>query len=431
MAGPDVGGFSGDPGAELFARWFEVGCYFPFFRGHADKPSPRKEPWSYGEAAFERVRASLRWRMRLLPFLQECFQEAHVTGVPVMRPLFFADPAHPDLRQVDDAFMLGPDLLVVPALEPDTTYRDIPLPAGSWRRVPIEALLEAGTPSASRDIVLDGSPEQDRLRVEVGVGPRSVFSARGWSLAARSSGAAPANGPRDEMAGHRDSEGLTMRFPLASMSPVIRGLTWFLLAIPTGLAIIGAPFTHPISTVAGILVGLYAIVWLYFRPSEFRIEGRDLVIAFPVRERRIRLDTVRGARVLDGPSFRREYGWGMRFGAGGLWGGFGWLYTRKGWLEFYVSRLSGFVVVEFEGTLPLLITPDRTEAFARAISRGPRPSRTVDAWTGGRAQPMTRTRRFKKSKLSSSRAPNCSVINTSAKRNMTSPAIALTPMAIK
>ena len=57
FSGADVGGFLGkgggygDPDAELFTRWFAVGAYTPFFRGHAHHDSARREPWTFGEEA--------------------------------------------------------------------------------------------------------------------------------------------------------------------------------------------------------------------------------------------------------------------------------------------------------------------------------------------------------------------------------------------
>jgi alpha-glucosidase len=74
----------------------------------------------------------LERRYRLLPYLYTLFYEASITGLPVARPVFFADPADQKLRQEDNAFLLGSDLLVVPKLRPELNL--IPnLPAGIWR----------------------------------------------------------------------------------------------------------------------------------------------------------------------------------------------------------------------------------------------------------------------------------------------------------
>src|SRR5262249_42623970 len=63
-------------------------------------------------------------------------------------------------------------------------------------------------------------------------------------------------------------------------------------------------------------------------------------------------------RALDRRSLRREVGWGARVGAGGLWGGFGWLWTaRRGIVQMYISRVDGLVWIERGGERPWLVTP--------------------------------------------------------------------------
>jgi hypothetical protein len=85
------------------------------------------------------------------------------------------------------------------------------------------------------------------------------------------------------------------------------------------------------------------------------------------RDRRIAAGDIAGAEVLSREAFRRDFGWGMRIGAGGLWGGFGWLYTRKGLLDQYVSRTDRLVVVRLRAGRPLLLTPERDEGFVDAL----------------------------------------------------------------
>lgn len=132
FAGADVGGFDGDPEPELFVRWFELGAHLPFFRGHGAESSCRKEPWAFGPAVEAHVRHALEWRTRLVPYLETLMEEAARTGLPVARPLFFADPGDGALAEVDDAFLLGDALLVAPALAPRVRERDVRLPRGAW-----------------------------------------------------------------------------------------------------------------------------------------------------------------------------------------------------------------------------------------------------------------------------------------------------------
>ncbi len=136
FAGPDVGGFFGTPSPELFVRWYELAAFLPFFRGHADKTSPRQEPWSLGKRAEALVRRAIERRMRLMPTLYTLFREAHETGLPIVRPLFFLDPADPALRAVDDVFLLGDALLVAPVVVEGARRKRVRLPCvpGGWFR---------------------------------------------------------------------------------------------------------------------------------------------------------------------------------------------------------------------------------------------------------------------------------------------------------
>jgi alpha-glucosidase len=54
--------------------------------------------------------------------------------MPVMRPVFFADPKDPALRTEEEAFLLGADVLVVPHLG-ESEQHVAALPKGIWRSV--------------------------------------------------------------------------------------------------------------------------------------------------------------------------------------------------------------------------------------------------------------------------------------------------------
>ncbi len=130
-SGPDIGGFAGTPSPELFAHWIGVGAFLPFCRTH-NSLEGEQEPWSFGMAVEETSRVALARRYRLLPYLYTAFHEASATGLPVARPLFFADPADIGLRDEDHAFLLGGDVLVQPQLLEDESH-DFRMPKGEWR----------------------------------------------------------------------------------------------------------------------------------------------------------------------------------------------------------------------------------------------------------------------------------------------------------
>ncbi|HVU36223.1 MAG TPA: TIM-barrel domain-containing protein [Opitutaceae bacterium] len=128
--GPDLGGFGGAANPDLWANWVAVGAFFPFARAHAQKGEPPKEPWAFGPAVEAVARTALDRRYRLLPYYYTLFRDSSLTGLPVMRPVFFADPRDPALRAEDQAFLVGDDVLVVPKWA-----HDAHLPAGIWRTV--------------------------------------------------------------------------------------------------------------------------------------------------------------------------------------------------------------------------------------------------------------------------------------------------------
>jgi Bacterial PH domain len=160
-------------------------------------------------------------------------------------------------------------------------------------------------------------------------------------------------------------------FRLARMSPLVLLLTAIIVALPFAF-LVGALFSSPLLVVPAIfMIGICAWVWLRFRPSAFVVHDGGLRVIWPLKRREVPGREIAGVRILDRSQLKHEIGWGMRIGAGGLWGGFGWLWTkRRGLVQMYVSRIDRFVWIERAGGRPWLITPERPEAFVRALNVG-------------------------------------------------------------
>jgi alpha-glucosidase len=142
FCGPDTGGFVGEPGGELHARWLQAAALFPFCRVHVAATGDveggvviedrHREPWAFGETYTAVNRASIELRYRLLPYLYTCFEEMTRTGAPVMRPLFFDYPEDPRAHACEDQFLAGRDLLCAPVVHEGAETRTVYLPAGAW-----------------------------------------------------------------------------------------------------------------------------------------------------------------------------------------------------------------------------------------------------------------------------------------------------------
>jgi hypothetical protein len=158
-------------------------------------------------------------------------------------------------------------------------------------------------------------------------------------------------------------------FRLAPMSSLIWTVTLVLLAIPAVFVSVAMMGRQVLAIPAVFVLVIYAWIWLRFRPTRFVIQPDRLEVRWPLKRRDVPRKDIAEVRLIDTGELHSTTGWGVRVGAGGLWGGFGWLWTqRKGIVQMYVSRTDGFVWIERVGDRPWLITPERPEAFVQALS---------------------------------------------------------------
>ncbi len=150
----DIGGFGGadvrdEDFKELLVRWFEFGTFSPVMRLHGYR-KPFKEPmsdrgggrfgsgadneiWSYGPEVYEICRLYISIREAMRPYIRSVMREAHETGAPVMRTLFYEFPADARCWKEKESYLFGGDLLVRPVTEDGQREVTLYLPAGcSW-----------------------------------------------------------------------------------------------------------------------------------------------------------------------------------------------------------------------------------------------------------------------------------------------------------
>ena len=129
----DLGGFGGGErfDRELYLRWLQMGVFQPMFRPHAQEHIP-PEPVFHDRRTLREARALVEWRYRLLPYLQTLAHENATTGLPFVRPMFFADESNPALFVDTASYLFGDALHVTPVTEPGARSVDTRLPAGAW-----------------------------------------------------------------------------------------------------------------------------------------------------------------------------------------------------------------------------------------------------------------------------------------------------------
>ncbi|MBE1160811.1 glycoside hydrolase family 31 protein [Dyella acidiphila] len=129
--GMDGGGFKGHPSDENYARWVEFGAFTPVFRVHGSL-NEKRQPWRYGSVAEAAATRAIRLRYHFIPYIYAYERKLHDQGVGLVRPLAFAYPDDPNVRNDVDAWMFGDALLVAPVMQQGQTVKRIYLPAGRW-----------------------------------------------------------------------------------------------------------------------------------------------------------------------------------------------------------------------------------------------------------------------------------------------------------
>ena len=129
--GMDAGGFHGHPTPQNYARWLEFAAFVPIFRVHGTH-NQHRQPWVYGAVAEKAAVHAIRLRYRLLPYIYSYQWQLHTTGIGIVRPLIFAFPNDPRVRNDINSWLFGHWLLVSPIVKPDATRKRVYLPAGTW-----------------------------------------------------------------------------------------------------------------------------------------------------------------------------------------------------------------------------------------------------------------------------------------------------------
>jgi len=161
--GPDIGGFQGNPSAELYLRWFQMSSFLTFCRSQCSNNVEYRAPWTYGEPYLSIIRQFLQLRYRLLPYFYTLAWEATQKGYPPVRPVFWSDSEDSALWGVDDAFFLGDALLVCPIFEEGARARQAVLPKGHWYRFWDDEVMEG-----AGEVSLDAPLEEIPLLVRAG-----------------------------------------------------------------------------------------------------------------------------------------------------------------------------------------------------------------------------------------------------------------------
>ncbi|WJT00462.1 TIM-barrel domain-containing protein [Novosphingobium humi] len=150
--GHDIGGFAGPaPEPELFLRWVQAGIVMPRFSIHSwNTDRTVNEPWMYPEAT-PAIVGMMQLRRALQPMLHDLLWRHHAHYEPVSRPVWLDFPHDRRAWEDGDTHLLGPDLLIAPAMDKGVESVTAYLPMGAnWYDIRDDRAYAGG-----RDVALD------------------------------------------------------------------------------------------------------------------------------------------------------------------------------------------------------------------------------------------------------------------------------------
>lgn len=129
----DIGGYGHDFHRETTMRWLGFGCFSPVMevgptdnKGFWDSPV---EP-QYDPELIATWRLYAKTRMKLMDYIHDQSQNAHNTGMPIVRPLFLVYPDQEESWNDWQTYLFGPDILVSVIWKKGVTTHRLYLPAG-------------------------------------------------------------------------------------------------------------------------------------------------------------------------------------------------------------------------------------------------------------------------------------------------------------
>ena len=152
--GHDIGGHMqhkekrGPRNAELYTRWMQFGVFTPIFKTHSTQSADLDcRIWAYPDH-YDYLKAAIKLRYALTPYIYDAARQAHQTGVSMCRPLYYYHPEVPEAYDWNEEYYFGDNIIAAAIVEPvgpdGTAPRKVWLPKGEWYDMAHGKLLKGG-----------------------------------------------------------------------------------------------------------------------------------------------------------------------------------------------------------------------------------------------------------------------------------------------
>ena len=125
--GSDIGGLVECDDAEIYTRWLQFAAFSPLMRTHGNH-----NPWNYGSETEEIFKKYFWLRENIRDYIYSMAVKSHESGAPMMYTMAAFYPDDESLRNIEDEYMFGDNLLVCPVLYAGVSSRTVTLPNGRW-----------------------------------------------------------------------------------------------------------------------------------------------------------------------------------------------------------------------------------------------------------------------------------------------------------
>lgn len=137
----DIGGFEATAPADVYKRWCAFGLMSTHSRLHGS--SSYRVPWNFDEEACDVLRFYAKLKGKMMPYLWAQAIKTHEVGVPMMRSMVIAFSNDTACKYLDQQYMLGDNLLIVPVMN-EEGIAEFYVPEGTWFDIVTKETYEGG-----------------------------------------------------------------------------------------------------------------------------------------------------------------------------------------------------------------------------------------------------------------------------------------------
>ena len=125
------------PSEDLFIRWMQLSSFFPAMKYTV-------KPWQYGDDVIMMSKNITQLHQDTVIDLIHSMKWSILSGEPILRPMWWADPKDEIAFTINDQFLIGDDMIVAPVLcegKSGVAERNVYFPKGIWRDTNSKALI--------------------------------------------------------------------------------------------------------------------------------------------------------------------------------------------------------------------------------------------------------------------------------------------------